>query len=327
MNVWWKGGSEMGVKQKILPVLWFGRRAEEAARFYTGVFRDSRLGNSSRYGEAGAKVSEVREGSIMTMEFEIGGHRFMGLNGEPLFRFNPSISFLVACETRSEVDSFWVKLSKGGGPPLMQLGKYPFSERYGWTQDTYGLSWQLMLMREREMRQKITPTLMFVGEQYGNAETAVTLYTSIFGNSAVGEIMRYGKDEEPDEEGAVKHAGFTLEGQQFAAVDSALEHNFSFNEAISFMVQCRNQEEIDYYWGKLTADGGHEGICGWLKDRFGVSWQITPAILADMLRDADREKAERVTRAFLKMKKFDIEELEKAIPDTQPHRKPRITQT
>jgi len=139
--------------------------------------------------------------------------------------------------------------------------------------------------------------------------------------------MRYGKDEEPDEEGAVKHAGFTLEGQQFAAVDSALEHNFSFNEAISFMVQCRNQEEIDYYWGKLTADGGHEGICGWLKDRFGVSWQITPAILADMLRDADREKAERVTRAFLKMKKFDIEELEKAIPDTQPHRKPRITQT
>lgn len=301
----------MTIKQRILPVLWFGRQTEEAARFYTGVFRNSRLGNSSRYGQAGAKVSEVPEGSIMTVEFEIGGHRFMGLNGEPLFKFNPSISFLVACRTRKEVDSLWTKLSKGGGAPLMELGVYPFSDRYGWMQDTYGLSWQVMLMGERETKQKITPTLMFVGEQCGNAETALNLYTGIFKDSAVGEIMHYGKDEEPDEEGTVKHAGFTLEGQQFAAMDSAREYRFSFNEAISFMVQCLNQEEIDYYWGKLAADGGHEGVCGWLKDRFGVSWQVTPNILGEMLRGPDREKVERVTRAFLRMKKLNIAELER----------------
>jgi len=302
----------MTIKQKILPVLWFGRKADAAARFYTGTFKNSRLGGSSRYGEAGAKVSEVPEGSIMTVEFEIEKQSFMGLNGEPLFKFNPSISFLVACQARHEVDTLWAKLSKEGGPPLMELGAYPFSERYGWTQDRYGLSWQVMLVGEREAKQKIVPTLMFVGEQCGNAESAVALYTAIFGDSAVGEIMRYGKDEEPDEEGTVKHAGFTLEGQQFAAMDSAHEHNFSFNEAISFMVQCGNQKEIDYYWQKLTARGGHEGVCGWLKDKFGVSWQVTPAILSEMLQDADKEKVERVTRAFLKMKKFDIEELERA---------------
>jgi predicted 3-demethylubiquinone-9 3-methyltransferase (glyoxalase superfamily) len=302
----------MTIKQKILPVLWFGRKADEAARFYAGIFKDSRLASSSRYGEAGAKVSEVPVGSIMTLEFEIEKQSFMGLNGEPLFKFNPSVSFLVACKTKGEVDSLWTKLSKGGGPALMELGEYPFSERYGWTQDRYGLSWQVMLMGQREAKQKIVPTLMFVGGQCGNAESAIKLYTGIFGNSAAGEIMRYGTNEAPDKEGTVKHGSFTLEGQQFAAMDSAHEYNFSFNEAISFMVQCQNQREIDYYWRRLIGHGGHEGVCGWLKDKFGVSWQVAPIVLGEMLRDPDKEKVERVTRAFLKMKKFDIGDLEKA---------------
>ena len=123
----------------------------------------------------------------------------------------------------------------------------------------------------------------------------------------VGDILRYGKGEEPDKEGTIKHAAFTLEGQEFAAMDSAHEHNFTFNEAISFMVECETQEEIDYYWEKLTADGGQESMCGWLKDRFGVSWQVTPTVLGEMLQDPDQKKVERVTNAFLKMKKFDIE--------------------
>ena len=95
-------------------------------------------------------------------------------------------------------------------------------------------------------------------------------------------------------------------------MDSAHEHDFTFNEAISFMVECKTQEEIDYYWEKLTADGGQESMCGWLKDKFGVSWQVSPTVLGEMLRDPDKEKAERVTNAFLKMKKFDIGELKKA---------------
>ncbi len=137
-------------------------------------------------------------------------------------------------------------------------------------------------------------------------------YTSVFNNAEIGNILRYGKGEEPDKEGTIKHAAFTLENQGFAAMDSAHKHDFTFNEAISFMVECETQEEIDYYWEKLTADGGQESVCGWLKDKFGVSWQVSPTVLGVMLRDHDKEKVERVTNAFLKMKKFDIGELKKA---------------
>jgi predicted 3-demethylubiquinone-9 3-methyltransferase (glyoxalase superfamily) len=156
--------------------------------------------------------------------------------------------------------------------------------------------------------QKITPNLWFDRQ----AEEAIHFYASVFHDSHIGDILRYGKGEQPDKEGTIRHAAFALENQGFAAMDSALQHNFMFNEAISFMVQCANQQEIDYYWGKLTADGGQESMCGWLKDRFGVSWQVTPPGLAEMLRDPDKEKVQRVTNAFLKMKKFDMEELKKA---------------
>ena len=193
----------------------------------------------------------------------------------------------------------------------MELGEYPFSERYGWVQDRYGLSWQVMFMGGHKIKQKITPTLMFVGKQYGKAEEAINFYASVFHNAKVGDILRYSKGEEPDREGTIKHAAFMLEGQEFAAMDSAHVHNFAFNEAISFMVHCETQEEIDYYWGKLSADPKAEQ-CGWLKDKYGVSWQIVPTVMDEMLKDKDEEKLARVTEAFLKMKKFDIEVLLKA---------------
>jgi len=198
----------------------------------------------------------------------------------------------------------------------MELGSYPMSERYGWLQDKYGLSWQVMFFKDRVIKQKIVPTLMFSEGQSGEAEAAVNLYTTVFHNSAIDHIMRYGKVEEPDKEGTVKHAGFTLEGQEFAAMDSARVHNFSFNEAISFMVECQTQKEIDHYWERLTANGGQEGVCGWLKDKFGVSWQVAPTVLNEMLRGSDPQKVASVTQAFLKMKKFDISELRKAYRGT-----------
>lgn len=247
----------------------------------------------------------------MNIEFAIEGQRFIAINGGPLFKFNPSISFLVSCKTKDEVDSFWQKLSVPDAA-LMEIGSYPFSERYGWAQDRYGLSWQLMFVGDREIKQKITPTLMFVGGQWGKAEEAVNLYATVFRNSAIDHFIRYGKGEEPDKEGTIRHAGFTLESQEFAAMDSAHEHKFTFSEAISLMVECQTQKEINYYWGKLTADGGQESVCGWLKDKFGISWQIAPTVLGEMLRSHDKDKVERVTNAFLKMKKFDIKELKKA---------------
>ena len=307
------------IKQRITPNLWFDRQAEEAASLYASIFRKSKVLSIARATKAGFEVHGVPEGTVMTIEFEIEGQRFIGINGGPLFRFTPAVSFLVACDFKEEVNTIWGKLS-GGGTPLMELGEYPFSQRYGWTQDRYGLSWQVMFMGDRKMKQKITPTLMFAGERCGKAEMAIHFYTTIFNDSEIGDILRYGKAEEPDKEGTIKHAAFTLEGQEFAAMDSARVHNITFNEAISFMVGCIAQNEIDYYWERLTADGGQEGVCGWLKDRFGVSWQVTPTVLRKMLLDRDKEKVQRVTNAFLAMKKFDIGALEKAYGRTDGRR-------
>jgi len=201
--------------RKINPFLWFDNQAEEAAKFYTSIFKNSKVGKITRYGKEGYEIHKRPPGSVMTAEFEIEGQQFITLNGGPLFKFNPSVSFLVACNTKEEVDALWKKLSEVG-TALMKLGEYPFSEKYGWMQDKYGLSWQVMFLGDRKMKQKITPTLMFVGEQCGKAEVAINFYKSVFNNAEIGDILSYGKDERPDKEGTIKHAAFTLEGQGFA---------------------------------------------------------------------------------------------------------------
>ena len=289
--------------RRITTHLWFDKEAREAADFYVSVFKDGKLGST-------AKLQDTPSGTVDLVSIELRGQEFTLLSAGPLFKFTPAVSFLVACKTKEEVEALWRELSKGGSA-LMELGKYPFSDKYGWVQDRYGLSWQLMFAGDREIKQKIIPTLMFVGKQCGKTEEAIKFYASVFRNAKVGDILRYGKGEEPDREGTVRHAAFTLEGQQFAAMDSARSHDFTFNEAISFMVHCDTQKEIDHYWGKLSAVPEAEQ-CGWLKDGYGLSWQIVPTAMERMLRDGDEKSTARVTEAFLKMKKFDIAELEKA---------------
>ena len=296
--------------RNIIPNLWFDSEAEEAAKLYASLFENSSVGRITRYTKAGKEVHGQPEGKVMTVEFQLAGQDFLGLNGGPIFKFNPAISFLVACETKEEVDHLWAKLIEGG-KALMELDAYPFSERYGWLEDKYGLSWQFMYFGEQPITQKITPTLMYVGEVAGKAEEAMKLYTSVFKDSAMGHAMRY-PEGSPDA-GRIAHAGFTLAGQQFAAMDSGMkEHQFTFNEAVSLLVRCEDQAEIDFFWEKLS-EGGDPAAqqCGWLKDKYGVSWQISPVALEKMLADPDTEKVERVTNSFLKMKKFDIAELER----------------
>src|SRR4030042_2602904 len=136
------------IRRKITPHLWFDNQAEEAVNFYVSLFKNSRIGSVARYGEEAAKVSGMPKGTVMNVAFELEGQEFMALNGGPVFKFTPAVSFLVACETKEEVDALWGRLSQGG-TALMELGEYPFSEKYGWTQDRYGLSWQVMFMGDR----------------------------------------------------------------------------------------------------------------------------------------------------------------------------------
>jgi predicted 3-demethylubiquinone-9 3-methyltransferase (glyoxalase superfamily) len=289
--------------QKITPHLWFDNNAGEAARFYTSIFKNSKIKNMTT-------LHNTPSGTVEIYTVQLLGQEFTLISAGPYFKFTPAVSFFVGYSTKEEVDALWKNLLEGGSA-LMELGEYPFSEKYGWVQDRYGVSWQVMYMGDLNIKQKITPTLMFVGKQSGKAEEAINFYTSVFKDGQIGGILRYGKGEEPDREGTVKHAEFTLEGQEFAAMDSAHGHNFSFNEAISFMVHCDTQDEIDYYWDKLSADPMAEQ-CGWLKDKFDLSWQIVPTLMDEMLRDNDEKRVARVTEAFLKMKKLEIEELKKA---------------
>jgi predicted 3-demethylubiquinone-9 3-methyltransferase (glyoxalase superfamily) len=155
------------------------------------------------------------------------------------------------------------------------------------------------------MQHKLTPCLWFDTQ----GEEAATFYTSVFPNSRILEISRYGAAG-PGLEGSVMTVLFELDGRRFLALNGGPE--FTFNEAVSFQVGCETQEEVDRYWETLSADGGEEGPCGWLKDRFGLSWQIVPTALPRLLGDPDRERSQRVMRAMLGMRKLVIEELEQA---------------
>ncbi len=289
--------------QKITPCLWFEKDAQELCKFYTTMFKDSEVKNIRTLKNTPSGNVEVAAVRLVDLEFTL-------LVAGPFFKFTPAVSFLVACATKEEVEALWAELATGGRP-LMELGEYPFSERYGWMEDKYGLSWQVMYVAGRAIEQRITPTLMFVGKQCGKAEEAMEFYATIFNNSKPDVIFRYGEGELPDKPGTVKHASFTLEGQKFAAMDSAYAHAFTFNEAISFIVHCETQEEIDHYWGKLSADPAAEQ-CGWLKDKYGLSWQIVPTVMDEMFKGKDEKKLARLTAAFLKMKKFDIASLKRA---------------
>lgn len=297
-------------QQKIVPHLWFDKEAIEAAEFYVAAF-----GSDSAVTSISA-ISDTPSGDVDIVTFKLFGYEFMSISAGPLFTINPSVSFMVnfdpsrRSDAKKALDALWEKLADGG-TVFMPLDKYFFSERYGWIQDRYGVSWQLILTNpEGEPRPDIIPALMFTEGVCGKAEEAMKFYISVFDNSREGLVARYGPDMAPDKEGTVMFEDFMLLGQWFAAMDSARTPNAVFNEAVSLMVNCDTQEEIDYYWDKLSAVPEAEQ-CGWLKDKYGLSWQIVPAKMGELMSGTP-EQRERVTQAFLKMKKFDIAALERA---------------
>lgn len=296
--------------QKITPHLWFDTKAREAAEFYSGVFPDAQVTNVTT-------LRDTPSGDCDVVSFRVWGHQFMAISAGPEFKTNPSISFIVnfapsdGGEARDRLDRIWAQLAEGGNE-LMPLGEYPFSKRYGWVEDRFGVSWQLILSSpEGDPRPSIVPALMFSGEVCGRAEEALEFYTWVFQDSERGLVARYPEGSEPDEPGMIMFSDFRLADGWFAAMDSARVHDFAFNEGISLMVSCADQEEIDYYWERLSAVPEAEQ-CGWLKDRFGVSWQITPAVLGEMMSAGTAEQIARVTQAFLPMKKFELAELRSA---------------
>ncbi len=276
------------MKNAIYPCIWFDGQAKDAAEYYCSIFQNS----------------GIIDDTPMVVTFELDGVKFMGLNGGPTFKPNPAISFYVVLDKEEQVQKVWERLSDGG-MVLMALDKYDWSEKYGWVQDRFGVSWQISLGESRAVGQRFVPLLMYCGEQQGRAAEALQYYTDVFNPAKTESIVRY----EPGQvslDATVVHARFRLNNGVFMAMDSAVPQPFTFNEGVSLVIDCDTQEEIDYYWERLT-DGGSESQCGWLKDRFGVSWQVVPTVLAGLLQDP--AKSARVMQAFMQMKKFNIEQL------------------
>ena len=270
--------------------IWFDGKAKEAANFYKEVFGSFEM------------ISE----NPFVVNYALFGRRFMHLNGGPGYPINPSISFYISAETEAEIDILWAKLTSGG-KVMMPLNAYPWSKKYGWCADQFGVNWQLMLGHESSC--KVMPHMLFCGTNNGRSAEAISFYTGIFKESEIKTISKYEKGE-ADTEGNIKYSQFELTKVPFGAMDSSGAHQFSFNEGVSFIVMVDTQEEIDYYWNNLIVDGS-PARCGWLKDKFGVSWQIVPSILGKYMTNP--ETAPKATYAFLQMSKFIIADLVKAV--------------
>lgn len=292
--------------QKIVPHLWFDKEAKEAAAFYVSVF-----GGDSAVGKI-TTLHDTPSGDTDIVPFTLLGYEFLSMSAGPLFKFTPTLSMSVQATSEEELDRWYAALSEGG-TVMMELNWYPWNAKYAWFNDKYGFSWQLNYFKDQsQVKDRVSPSFMFIGPNAGKAEEAMNFYASIFPNSSVSFLARYEEGESPkDKPGTLKHGEFTLFGQTFMALDSALEHKFAFNEAVSLIVRCNDQAEIDKYWEALSAVPEAEQ-CGWLKDKYGVSWQITATEMDEMLRKGTPEQVARVTQAFLPMKKFDLEALRKA---------------
>ena len=280
--------------QLITPAIWCDAAADEAARFYADVFREG-------------SVVEQTPGLAATVS--IHGFRLSLMSGDDQDAPNPSISCILNFDpllfgseeqARAYLDELYERLSGGG--VLMELGEYPFSPRYAWVRDRFGMTWQLMLTDPAgEPRPFILPSFMFGGTNHANAEEATEAWIALFDDAHRGALRRY-EEGGPMEAGTVMFTDFTLRGTWMAAMDSGAFHDFTFTPGVSMIVSCRDQEEIDRYWTGLSAVPEAER-CGWCVDRWGVSWQVVPDNIAELMADAaTREK-------ILQMGKIDLTRL------------------
>ncbi|WP_284464698.1 VOC family protein [Chryseobacterium sp.] len=285
------------MNKDIFPCLWYDGDAKQSAEFYCNVFG-----------------GEITVDTPVVMKIDLFGQRLMLLNGGPQFKKNASISFMVICDTEDEVQKYWDHLLEGG-MALMELGSYSWSKKYGWVQDKYGVTWQLFL-GEKSGDQKIVPTMMFIHQNNGKAKEAMELYTQTFPNSSIGNVLKYGDGSEghpiPEPAENVQHANFVIDNYTLFCMDNSYDHQFDFNEGISLVVMTDDQQQTDHYWNTLTSNGGRESMCGWLKDKYGVSWQIVPKRLIQLMNDSNQEKAYKVVQAMMKMQKIIIQDLEDA---------------
>lgn len=292
--------------QRIVPSLWFDHNALEAAEFYVEALPRTRVSGVQYYPTEGLPDWQAEfSGQVLTVEFDVDGYRFVGINAGPEFPITPALSFMLNFDpsrdeaAREQLDATWAALLDGGAE-LMPLQEYGFSPHYGWVRDRYGVNWQLMLTNpEGEPRPFVVPSLMFGGPVQNRAAEAIDRYAAVFPDSRVGTVVRYGTPTGPVGADAVMFGEVELLGQWFAFMDSAVEQGESFTSGVSLMVECADQATIDHYWSALSEVPEAEQ-CGWCVDRFGVSWQVVPANLGALMSSPE------AYHALMSMKKIDL---------------------
>lgn len=279
--------------QKITPNIWCNGNAKEMADFYVSAFGDGKINHTMYYPktkEEGLADFQVDlAGKELVIDFEVRGRQFSLINAGDTFKPNPSISFFIDFnpgedeQAREHLAEMWQKLTDGGNV-MMPLDKYPFSDYYGWVEDKFGVSWQLILSNpEGDARQSIVPSLLFSGDNTNRAEEALKYYVSVFENSKLGLLAPYEEDTGPAKKGSLMYGDCLLDGEWVSAMDSGVEMDAPFTEGVSLVVPCKDQAEIDYFWEKLSTVPESEQ-CGWCKDKFGVSWQIVPANMDELMK-------------------------------------------
>ncbi|TCB38077.1 VOC family protein [Acinetobacter sp. ANC 4910] len=267
----------------IYPALWFDNQALEAFEFYCSVFPNSM----------------ILEHNPTVVKASLSNQCFIGINGGPYFLPNPAISFTVICDSRQEITALWQKLILGGAS-LIDLGHYSWNAYYGWVQDQFGYTWQLQLNNRDKTQQHIIPNLLFCGIHQNQCSQALQYYQKIFPEFQRHQLLRYSSG---DLKGKIQNSIFSLNHLKFIAKDSPDLHIFDFNESVSFVIPCKTQQEIDYYWNYFT-EHGSESWCGWCKDVFGISWQVIPDNLAQILATHPQAYS-----TLTRMKKIIIEDL------------------
>ena len=298
------------MSQKIVPNLWFNGDAEQAGEFYSTALPKTTSQLIARYPDELPDWQASFAGQPLVVDLLIDGYRISLINAGDEFRPNPMISFMLnfdpvlfgdADAARAALDATWAALSDGG-MALMELDEYPFSPRFGWMQDRYGVSWQLMLTDSGDApRPFVVPQIMFAGDVQDKAREAAELYTSLFDDAGIGMVAEYPQQAGTAGAGAVMFGEFQIEGQWFRMMDSNVAHEFTFTPGVSLEVRCRDQAEIDRLWEALSAVPEAEQ-CGWLADRYGVSWQIVPENMGELM-----ERPGAYGR-MLKMKKLVIDD-------------------
>ncbi|WP_370614428.1 VOC family protein [Mumia qirimensis] len=287
--------------QRIVPNVWCNRNAEEAGRFYAEALPDTRTEVEARYPTEGLlDFQQAFAGEPLTVTVEIAGTRITLVNAGDEFRPTPALSFTLNFDplrfggatpegeqaARDALDATWTALADGG-TVRMEIGEYPFAKRYGWVEDRYGVNWQLMLTDPSgDPRPFVIPALMFGGAAQDKAAEAADFYVSLFestpGGAEVGNRFPYGTPTGPASAEGLAFGEFRIGDQWLMASDFGADHYFGFSEGVSLEVQCEDQAEIDRLWDALS-DAPEAEQCGWLKDRYGVSWQITPVGLGKLM--------------------------------------------